>query len=160
MLLKVAGIDVVPAFNAGAGINGELVRGEDPVPFPLLAGIGHFPFKSIGQLDTGGIILTVSFEKPAELSICTFKSGRMDSGRVVSRSLSPLPARMTIRIRSKSIFWILSWTHSPQSQSATIENLGHQSVNAFRDIGEQAIDLISGQHHRQPAFPAGAGPYH
>jgi hypothetical protein len=51
--LDVGFVEMVPAYEAGTGVAGRLRCGEDPLPFPVPAGVGVFARDRVGQLDAG-----------------------------------------------------------------------------------------------------------
>lgn len=143
-LAQTAGRNVVASAQPGAGIGGNLGRGEDPLPGPIPAGRRVFTLECGGHVDGTEPIFEVVFVKPFDAHQVTLESVLGASGQDGDAIL------LTFSIPDDDLVLGEIELLDPQAhaladaKSGAVEQFGHQHMVPGQ-AGEQRADFLGGE---------------
>ena len=95
-------VEMVAAVLPGTLVDLDPSRREDPLPGPLAAGVRVLARQGPRELHPAGAVCQVEHVLPLNISRCSASASFTAAGNMVTRSLSPLPARSVIWFLEKS----------------------------------------------------------
>jgi hypothetical protein len=92
-LVDDAGVDIMATGEARTRVNGEIPGRKDILTAPLLDGMGVFPSQSMREVCLAMPLSQVRLMQRLDPGQVVLEQRRQGRGKVVNRSLSPLPER-------------------------------------------------------------------
>src|SRR5437773_12051824 len=103
---------------------------------------GYFRARAVGSATQPAPAATSSTCWARAASRCVASSALVIAGSIVTRSLSPLPPRTTIRLAAKSTPWTRRWQHSRTRSPRAVEQAGHEPGHTVEPL-EHRTHLVA-----------------
>lgn len=143
-LLEGAGVNVMTAGDAAAGVAGDSVGREDILPDPFLVGVGVFDIEGIRKIDCAVAIvqiLPVDQPDPLEVFLEGLDEGIGENGDAVLCAFS-VADEDDMLVEVEVLHAEADAFH--EAEAGAVEEFGHQLVGAG-EAGDDAEDLFVGE---------------